>query len=167
MTSGDLDGFPEWTDMGKGTGMASGKTPLTEDPLGLEPTEAELEDWAKRERKRREAWLEGPTAEERAEFARRERERRLAELDDRSAGARAAERARLMRLYPREAQLAAEGAMSLLLRWSRQGFAELVRAGREWEEEFGESARRRRVPLDEDEPAESESPPSSRRISDH
>ena len=146
--------------------MASGQTPLTEDPLVLEPTEAELEEWAKRERKRREAWLQGPTAEERAEFARRERDRRLAELGDEPARSRASERARLMRLYPREAQLAAEGAMSLLMKWSRQGFAELVRAGREWEEEFGESARRRRVPLDEDDLSAPESPPSPSRISD-
>ena len=28
--------------------------------------------------------------------------------------------------------------MSLLVKWSRQGFAELVRAGREWEEEVAE-----------------------------
>ena len=37
--------------------------------------------------------------------------------------------------YSREAQLAAEGAMSVLYRWSRRTFAELVKAGREWEEE--------------------------------
>jgi hypothetical protein len=147
--------------------MASRQTPLTEEPLVLEPTEAELEEWAKRERKRREAWLQGPTAEERAEFARRERDRRLAELGDQPAGSRAAERARLMRLYPREAQLAAEGAMSLLMKWSRHGFAELVRAGREWEEEFGESARRRRVPYDENDDSERDSSSASDRISDH
>ena len=147
--------------------MASGQTTVTDDPIGLEPTEAELEEWAERERKRREAWLRGPTEAERAEFARRERDRRLAELEGHPAGSRAAERARLMRLYPREAQLAAEGAMSLLMKWSRHGFAELVRAGREWEEEFGESAARRRVPLDEQEGAEPEAGPSSSRISDH
>ena len=56
----------------------------------------------------------------------------------------------MMKRYPREAQLAAEGAMSLLVRWSRQGFAELVRAGREWEEEVSTPNRRRRVPIDDD-----------------
>ena len=33
------------------------------DPMSLEPTDAEIEEWAERERKRREAWLMGPTAE--------------------------------------------------------------------------------------------------------
>ena len=48
----------------------------------LETTEAELDDWAERERKRRQEWLNGPTADERAEWARRERMRRLARLSE-------------------------------------------------------------------------------------
>lgn len=136
------------------------------DPLALDPTEAELEEWAANERKRREAWLRGPTPEERAEFAEMERERRLAALEGRSGpGSAARDRARLMRLYPREAQLAAEGAMSLVVRWSRQGFAELVRAGRDWEEEFESTRPRRRVPLDEATP-EQDARPASGRIPD-
>ena len=51
----------------------------------------------------------------------------------------------------REGQLAAEGAASLLYRWSRRTFADLVRAGREWEEETSLPNVRRRVSLhDED-----------------
>ena len=87
-------------------------TPVTEDPIVLEPTEAELEEWVERERKRREAWLQGPSAEERAAYIRAERDRRAAEAQDQEA--RIAERLRQMRIYPREAQLAAEGAMSLV-----------------------------------------------------
>jgi hypothetical protein len=147
--------------------MAAGQTPTGMDPLALEPTEAELEQWAENERQRREDWLRGPTAEERAEFATLERERRLAELEGRSGSSPGAtERARLMRLYPREAQLAAEGAMTLLVRWSRHGFAELVRAGREWEEEFESTRPRRRVPLDEDATPEQAARPPSGRIPD-
>ncbi len=128
--------------------MTSESTPPMDDPIGVEPTEAELEEWAERERKRRAAWLAGPTPEERAAYAAAERDRRAAGLTDEDA--RSAELARLMKRYPREAQLAAEGAMSLLVRWSRQGFAELVRAGREWEEEVSTPNRRRRVPIDDD-----------------
>ena len=52
--------------------------------------------------------------------------------------------------YGRESQLAAEGAMTLLYRWSRRTMAELIRAGREWEEETSLPNRRRRVPLDDE-----------------
>ena len=36
--------------------------------------------------------------------------------------------------------------MTVLLRWSRRTFADMVRAGREWEEETSLPNRRRRVP---------------------
>ncbi len=49
----------------------------------------------------------------------------------------------------REGQLAAEGAVSLMYTWSRHFFAELVKAGREWEEETAMPSRRRRVPFDD------------------
>ena len=68
-------------------------TPVTDDPIVLEPTEAELEEWAERERKRREAWLQGPTAEERAAYVRAERDRR-ARRGCRTEEARTAERLR-------------------------------------------------------------------------
>jgi hypothetical protein len=61
-----------------------------------------------------------------------------------------AERARQMGRVGREAQLATEGAISLLMKWSRHTFEALVDAGREWEEEFGRPRRRRRVPMDDD-----------------
>ena len=86
--------------------------PLTED-VKLEPTDAEIEAWAEDERRRRQAWVQGPTPEERAAFARRERERRLADIE--GSDAWFAERARTMGLLTRKGQLAAEGAMSLFV----------------------------------------------------
>ncbi len=119
-------------------------------PIQIEPTDDEIRAWAESERKRREAWLQGPTEAERAEFARHERERRLAELDD-EADAKGSQRRRPpIGRYTRETQLAAEGAMSLMWRWSRRSLAELVRAGREWEEETAQSPGRRRVPFDDE-----------------
>ena len=118
------------------------------DDVALEPTEAEIEAWVEEERRRRQTWLQGPTAEERAAFARRERERRLAELEGSEAWV--TERARQMGRYGRDAQLAAEGAMSLFVKWSRHTFEALIEAGRDWEEEFGRPQRRRRVQMDDD-----------------
>jgi len=126
------------------------RTATTDDPLLVNPSEAEVDEWAERERKRRESWLSGPTQEERAAWARRERARRLAELRI-ELRSESTERPGRRRRYPREAQLAAEGAASLLWRWSLNGLAILVRAGREWEEDFAQSGRRRRVPVDDDE----------------
>jgi hypothetical protein len=123
-------------------GTASG----AHDP-SLEPTDAEIDAWAARERERREAWLSGPTPEERAAFARREYRRRTAEHQ--GLEQRTAELARLGARYTREGQLATEGAVSLILRWARQARAELIRAGLEWEDEMARS-RPRRVPPDED-----------------
>jgi hypothetical protein len=114
----------------------------------LEPTDAEIEAWAEEERRRRQSWLQGPTPDERAAYARRERERRLAEIE--GSDAWFAERARTMGLLTRKGQLAAEGAMSLFMKWSRHTIDVLVDAGREWEEEFGRPRRRRRVQMDDD-----------------
>ena len=116
----------------------------------LEPTQAEIDEWVAREKQRRQAWLQGPTAEERAAYARRLRHRRLAEAFDESE-TRIAEGVRTGVRYGRETQLAAEGAMTLAYRWSRRMYAELIRAGREWEEQTTVPGRRRRVPLDDDE----------------
>jgi hypothetical protein len=120
------------------------------DPIMLEPTEAELEEWAERERKRRQQWLNGPSSEERAEWARRERMRRLARLSDEDRDLVLSEWTRQMVRYPREAQLAMEGMFSVFFHWSRRQMAEFVRAGRDWEDQFGRAARRRRVHLDPD-----------------
>jgi hypothetical protein len=114
-----------------------------------EPTQAEIDEWAARERQRREDWLKGPTAEEREAYALRLRHRRLADTFDEGEAMIADSVRRGMRLG-REGQLAAEGAVALMYRFSRRTFAELVRAGREWEEETSLPTRRRRVSMDDD-----------------
>ncbi len=114
-----------------------------------EPTQAEIDAWAARERQRREAWLNGPSEEERAEYAEHLRHRRLASTFDKGE-ARITDTVRTGVRYGRETQLAAEGAVSLLYRYSRRTFAELVRAGREWEEDTSLPTRRRRVSMDDE-----------------
>jgi hypothetical protein len=115
----------------------------------VEPTQAEIDEWVARERRRRAEWLNGPTAEEREAYALRLRERRLADTFDEGEAMLADSVRRGMRLG-REGQLAAEGAVALMYRFSRRTFAELVRAGREWEEETSLPTRRRRVSMDDD-----------------
>jgi hypothetical protein len=117
--------------------------------LAAEPSDAEIDAWAQRERARRQAWLSGPSDEERAAYAKRVRQRRLAEAFD-EGEQRLEERMRSGLQYGREAQLAAEGAMTLFYRWSRRTFTELVKAGREWEEETALPRNRRRVPMDDE-----------------
>ena len=115
----------------------------------LEPSPEEIDAWAERERARRQAWLAGPNAEERADYAAHLRQRRLAEAFD-EGEAMLQERMRQGLRYSREAQLATEGAISLFFRWSQHMFAELVKAGRDWEEETNLPRVRRRVRMDDD-----------------
>ena len=122
---------------------------LVADAPSLEPSQAEIDAWVERERARRKAWLEGPSEDERADYASHLRRRRLAETFD-DGELLIQERMRQGLRYSREAQLAAEGAMTLLYRWSRQTFAELIKAGREWEEDTALPQARRRVPMDDE-----------------
>jgi hypothetical protein len=115
----------------------------------LEPTQAEIDAWVARERKRRQEWLNGPTDEERTAYAHRLRHRRLADAFD-EGESRIQEGVRTGVRYGRESQLAAEGAMALFYRWSRRTMADLIRAGREWEEETSLPNRRRRVTMDDE-----------------
>ena len=131
------------------TGKASANAAIDE-AAGGEPTQAEIDEWA---------------------AARASAPRGLAERPDRrgTRGVRAAAPPappgghvrrgrgdastdtvrRGMRLG-REGQLAAEGAVALMYRFSRRTLAELVRAGREWEEETSLPTRRRRVSMDDE-----------------
>jgi hypothetical protein len=127
---------------------ASGDAGMDE-PDSLEPTQAEIDEWVARERERRQAWLNGPTEEERAAYAQKLRHRRLADAFD-EGESRIQDSVRMGVRYGREGQLAAEGAMTLFYRWSRRTMAELIRAGREWEEETSLPNRRRRVPIDDE-----------------
>jgi hypothetical protein len=121
----------------------------TESTAPDEPTQAEIDAWVAAERARRQAWLQGPTAEERAAYAKRLRHRRLADTFDEGEHMLDEGVRRGLRVG-REGQLAIEGAMSLFYRFSRRTYAELVKAGREWEEETAMPSRRRRVPLDDE-----------------
>jgi hypothetical protein len=133
----------------KAGASADAATAASEGAADLAPTQAEIEAWAAREKARREAWLRGPTDEERAEYAQHVRQRRLADTFD--IGEQKLENGVRQGLrYGREGQLAAEGAMYLLYRWSRRTFGDLVRAGRDWEEETALPNRRRRISLDDD-----------------
>jgi len=122
---------------------------MQDEAAGLEPTQAEIDAWVAKERERRQAWLNGPSPEEREAYAQRLRQRRLADTFDEGEAMLTDSVKRGMRLG-REGQLAAEGAVALLYRYSRRTFAELVRAGREWEEETSLPRRRRRVSMDDE-----------------
>jgi hypothetical protein len=123
----------------------------TADTISTEPTQADIDAWVERERQRRKAWLAGPSDEERDAYADRLRRRNLADRFG-EGEERLNESMRMGIRYSREAQLAAEGAVALIYRFTRKTFAELVEAGRQWEEQTSLPPRRRRVPID-DEPS--------------
>ena len=118
--------------------------------ISTEPTQAEIDAWVERERQRRQAWLAGPSDEERDEYASHLRRRNLSDRFGQGEE-RLNDSLRMGVRYSREAQLAAEGAVALIYRFTRKTFAELVEAGRHWEEETSLPPRRRRVPIDDDE----------------
>jgi hypothetical protein len=132
-----------------GSTVQASEDAVTDKAAGLEPTQAEIDAWVAKERERRQAWLNGPTPEERDAYALRLRQRRLADTFDEGEAMLTDSVRRGMRLG-REGQLAAEGAVALLYRYSRRTLAELVRAGREWEEETSLPIRRRRVSMDDE-----------------
>lgn len=132
-----------------GSTVEASENAMTDDGAGLEPTQAEIDAWVAKERERRQAWLNGPSAEEREAYALRLRQRRLADTFDEGEAILTDSVRRGMRLG-REGQLAAEGAVALLYRYSRRTFSEFVRAGREWEEETSLPTRRRRVSMDDE-----------------
>jgi hypothetical protein len=132
-----------------GATVQASEDAVTDKAEGLEPTQAEIDAWVAKERERRQAWLNGPTPEEREAYALRLRQRRLADTFDEGEAMLTDSVRRGMRLG-REGQLAAEGAVALLYRYSRRTLAELVRAGREWEEETSLPIRRRRVSMDDE-----------------
>ena len=131
-----------------GSTVQASEDAMKDEATELEPTQAEIDAWVAQERERRQAWLNGPTPEEREAYALRLRQRRLADTFDEGEAMLTDSVRRGMRLG-REGQLAAEGAAALLYRYSRRTFAELVRAGREWEEETSLPRRRRRVSMDD------------------
>ena len=132
-----------------GSTVQASEDAVTDETEGLEPTQAEIDAWVAKERERRQAWLNGPTPEEREAYALRLRQRRVADTFDEGEAMLTDSLRRGMHLG-REGQLAAEGAVALLYRYSRRTLAELIRAGREWEEETSLPIRRRRVNMDDE-----------------
>lgn len=127
-----------------------------------ELSEAEIEDWAAVERRRREAWLSGLTPEQQQAWAAAERRRRDVPPSE-AMGLAVLEPARAAQRYMRQAQLITEGAVCLMWKWSRQGLETLIENGREWEEEFAPRITRgsqsgrdqpdpRRITLEDDAP---------------
>ena len=116
------------------------------EPDSLEPSDAEIEAWAARERHRRAQWLSGPTPEQAALSVIRERARHETALAD-THHTRGSDfvAPRAVQRSLRTAQLAAEGAMSLLFQLSLRDVRDhLTRAGLEWEDEFTLPARTER-----------------------
>jgi len=142
----------------------SGDPAQSEEMLGHEPSTTEVEEWAGRERARRQAWLNGPNDAEKAMWVEREHERRSMHLDSplRRTGANPS---RVVQRYMREFQLATEGAVSLLLNMSvSDAFDKLVQAGRDWEDEFATMPPRRRRVAMEPERSERDKSASSARV---
>jgi hypothetical protein len=149
MQSNNPGGRPGADQVSENTESPHTPPPTLQPLLRLDPSDDEIEAWADQERKRREAWLKGPTPEEKKAWARRERARRRAEAEAAQDEAALKGEPSVLR-YPREAQLVAEGAVSLAWKMSQRSLGLLVRAGREWEEEWAKPRRPHRVPLDED-----------------
>ena len=120
-----------------------------DETISTEPSQAEIDAWVERERQRRQAWLAGPTEDEREAYMDRLRRRNLADRFGQGEE-RLNDSLRVGVRYGREAQLAAEGAVALLYRFTRRTFTELVEAGRQWEEDTSLPPRRRRVSIDDE-----------------
>lgn len=109
---------------------------------GLDPTDADVDAWAARERRRREQWAHGPTPEQAALWAVRERERRTFEQEPLSpphAGPPA--RGWPLRRRVFEVRLAAMGALRLAVNMSmRDAIEYLMQVGLDWEEELSRHA---------------------------
>jgi hypothetical protein len=105
---------------------------------------SDVDAWTERERERRRRWLEGPSEEEKREWAsrqwrrrRRDKGRHLDE-DDFEEGRRVADR------LQHDAALALVGAANRLVEAPYRILGDLVRSGRDWEEDFLAPVRRRR-----------------------
>jgi hypothetical protein len=118
--------------------------------LAAEPTDQEVEEWAEREKKRREAWLDGPTEAEKREWSLRQRHlRELRELYGASDEPDAELERQLERRLRRDAYLARSGALDLLAHWPHRLGAKLIRGGLDAQYDYyTEPAFRRRVPPD-------------------
>jgi hypothetical protein len=103
----------------------------------LAPSPDEVLDWARREQQRRRDWLAGPSEPEKADWARRQGRAWEGVLED--------DLSQTARRFFREAELAGKGSVFALTSAPAALWSYFVRAGRAFEEEFYQPARRRRV----------------------
>ncbi|MGZ6639321.1 MAG: hypothetical protein ACXVH3_36525 [Solirubrobacteraceae bacterium] len=115
-----------------------------------EPTDHEVEDWAEREKKRREAWLAGPSEAEKREWSRRQRElSELRELYGASDEPDSELERELERRLRRDVHLARAGILGLFLNLPYSFGAKLIRSGLDAQYDYyAEPAFRRRMPPD-------------------
>jgi ferric-dicitrate binding protein FerR (iron transport regulator) len=115
--------------------------------VAAEPKDQEAEEWAEREKKRREAWLAGPSEAEKREWSRRQREvRELYGASDKPDSELERELERRLR---RDVHLARAGILGLLLNLPYSVGAKLIRSGLDAQYDYyTEPAFRRRVPPD-------------------
>ena len=116
--------------------------------MAAEPTDQEVEEWAEREKKRREAWLTGPSESEKREWRRRQAElKELKEMFGPSDDPDSMLERQLERRLRREAYLARAGILDLLMHWPPRLGAKLIRSGLDAQYDYyTEPAFRRRVP---------------------
>ena len=118
--------------------------------MAAEPTEREVEEWAEREKKSREAWLAGPSEAEKRSWSRRQRElRELREMYGPADQSDAEFERQVERRLRRDVSLAGAGVVDLLLNWPQRLGAKLIRNGLDAQYDYyTEPAFRRRVPPD-------------------
>jgi hypothetical protein len=117
--------------------------------VATEPTDQEVDEWAEREKKRREAWLTGPGDAEKREWRRRQQHvRELREFYGADEADYELERA-LERRLRRDVMLAGTGIFDILVNWPHRLGAKLIRTGLDRQYDYyTEPAFRRRVPPD-------------------
>jgi hypothetical protein len=127
-------------------GPAKRTSNLNADSDVLTDDEAEL--WAEREKKRRKAWLDGPSEEEKREWL---ESRRRSERDSSTDSEDIDEGRRIANRWQRDIGWALTGLASRLIDYRYGVLGNLVREGREWEEEYRAARRRRRRAFSEEE----------------
>jgi ferric-dicitrate binding protein FerR (iron transport regulator) len=118
--------------------------------VAAEQTDQEAEEWAEREKKRREAWLAGPSEAEKREWSRRQQQRsELRELYGASDQPDSELERELQRRLRRDAHLARAGVFGLLLNLPYSLGAKLIRSGLDAQYDYyTEPGFRRRLPPD-------------------
>jgi hypothetical protein len=118
--------------------------------VAAEPADQEVEEWAEREKKRREAWLAGPSEAEKREWRQRQQDlRELREMYGASDVPDSVLERQLEQRLRRDAYLARAGIVDLLLHWPPRLGAKLIRGGLDAQYDYyTDPTYRRRVPPD-------------------